>query len=64
MSNQYKPGNICPATIRYAVIGTDGRKTGVFRNVRQGGHFPPTPLPLQQYIPAGPAHEPDMWNWL
>lgn len=50
-----KPGDMAPASGRYAIIDPDGTDTGVERTAIKGNTLPPTPRPGQRYHLVDPT---------
>lgn len=49
-SDQFKPGQVAPASGQYEIVGPRGGHTGEERTIVRGERIPPTPNAGQGYV--------------
>jgi hypothetical protein len=52
MAKTFKPGEICPRSGQYEIVGPRGGRTGVERTVVKNEPLPPTEKSGQRFIPV------------
>jgi hypothetical protein len=55
MSDVKKPGEKCPRSGQYEIVGPRGGKTGEERTIVKGEPMPPTPKSGQGYVITDPT---------
>lgn len=55
MAKGHKPGETCPRSGQYGIVGPRGGKPGEERTVVRGEPFPPTPKKGQSYKITDPT---------
>ena len=53
--DDHKPGEICPRSGQYEIVGPVGGRTGKERTVVKGEPFPPPPKPGQKFRLVDPT---------